>query len=91
MEFAKAGRSVDEWGKFRENLIGLTDVTRSHFVKLVSELEKGLENMLAEYDTGMEPVEDKGKGKRARGGKGVWQGAGTSWTRAARFCNTGSG
>lgn len=67
-EFAKAGRSVDEWGKFRENLIGLTDVTRSHFVKLVSELEKGLENMLAEYDTGMEPVE--GKGKRARG-KGV--------------------
>lgn len=67
MEFAKAGRSVDEWGKFRENLIGLTDVTRSHFVKLVSELEKGLENMLAEYDTGMEPIEDKGKGKRARG------------------------
>ncbi len=72
MDFAKAGRSVDEWGKFRENLIGLTDVTRSHFVKLVSELEKGLENALAEYDTGVEPmamqVDDKGKGKRTRKG-----------------------
>lgn len=70
MDFAKSGRSVDEWGKFRENLIGLTDVTRSHFVKLVSELEKGLENMLAEYDTGMAPMQmaDKGKGKRTRKG-----------------------
>ena len=24
-----------EWAKFRETLIGLTDVTRSHFLKLV--------------------------------------------------------
>ena len=27
--------SVDGWGKFRETLIGLTDVTRNHFDKLV--------------------------------------------------------
>ncbi|KAK9833366.1 hypothetical protein WJX84_001950 [Apatococcus fuscideae] len=37
------------WDKFRENLIGLTDVTRSHFVKLVQELEKGLDQLLAFY------------------------------------------
>ena len=27
--------SFEEWHKFRENLIGLTDVTGSHFDKLV--------------------------------------------------------
>ncbi|KAK9806726.1 hypothetical protein WJX72_000715 [[Myrmecia] bisecta] len=37
------------WGKFRENLIGLTDVTRSHFDKLVEELEKGLDHLLTTY------------------------------------------
>ena len=27
--------SMEEWAKFRERLIGLTDVTKSHFEKLV--------------------------------------------------------
>ena len=36
----------------REQLIGLTDVTRSHFEKLVDEFEKGLDAALKEYDGG---------------------------------------
>lgn len=36
----------------REQLIGLTDVTRSHFTKLVNEMEKGLDLALQSYDTG---------------------------------------
>ncbi|KAK9809736.1 hypothetical protein WJX73_001188 [Symbiochloris irregularis] len=36
-------------GEFRETLIGLTDVTRTHFRKLVEELEKGLSVMLNDY------------------------------------------
>ena len=27
--------SMEDWAKFRERLIGLTDVTKSHFEKLV--------------------------------------------------------
>ncbi|KAI7836399.1 hypothetical protein COHA_009731 [Chlorella ohadii] len=38
------------WNAFREQLIGLTDVTRSHFDKLVNEFEKGLDEALKEYD-----------------------------------------
>lgn len=38
-----------EFSKFREILIGLTDVTRTHFRKLVEELEKGLTVMLHDY------------------------------------------
>lgn len=34
----------------REQLIGLTDVTRIHFEKLVNEFEKGLDEALKEYD-----------------------------------------
>lgn len=34
----------------REQLIGLTDVTRLHFEKLVNEFEKGLDAALKEYD-----------------------------------------
>ena len=33
--FLEAGVLLDSWAKFREGLIGLTDVTRSHFDKLV--------------------------------------------------------
>lgn len=36
----------------REQLIGLTDVTKSHFEKLVNEFEKGLDAALKEYDGG---------------------------------------
>lgn len=36
----------------REQLIGLTDVTRSHFTKLVDEMEKGLDVALQSYDSG---------------------------------------
>jgi hypothetical protein len=39
-----------EWPVFREQLIGLTDVTRIHFEKLVDEFEKGLDQALKEYD-----------------------------------------
>ena len=34
--FLDGAEQVDGWAKFRENLIGLTDVTRTHFHKLVS-------------------------------------------------------
>ena len=34
--FLDGGEQVEGWAKFRENLIGLTDVTRVHFHKLVS-------------------------------------------------------
>lgn len=37
------------WAGFREELIGLTDVTRNHFAKLVDFLEKGMERGLAEF------------------------------------------
>ncbi|RMZ57524.1 hypothetical protein APUTEX25_003767 [Auxenochlorella protothecoides] len=43
--------AVEEWAVFREQLIGLTDVTRSHFTKLVNEMEKGLDLALQSYDT----------------------------------------
>ena len=45
------GGKVDplKWSAFREELIGLTDVTRSQFVKLVDFLEKGVEEGLAEF------------------------------------------
>lgn len=42
--------SEEDWAKFREKLIGLTDVTKSHFDKLVQELEKGMEKMLVDYN-----------------------------------------
>ena len=51
-EFIEGATKVDAWAKWRENLIGLTDVTRSHFSKLVMELEKGLDAMLADYQNG---------------------------------------
>ena len=51
-EFIEGSTKVDAWAKWRENLIGLTDVTRSHFSKLVMELEKGLDAMLADYQNG---------------------------------------
>jgi len=37
------------WEQFREQLIGLTDVTRYYFKKLVDEFEKGMEAVLKEY------------------------------------------
>ncbi|PSC75961.1 putative E3 ubiquitin-ligase ARI8 [Micractinium conductrix] len=51
-----AGGSGDQaaWNTFREQLIGLTDVTRLHFEKLVNEFEKGLDAALKEYDAPME-------------------------------------
>jgi hypothetical protein len=33
--FQEGEAPLSAWPKFRENLIGLTDVTRSHFEKLV--------------------------------------------------------
>ena len=33
--FLKDQRTPEEWKKYRETLIGLTDVTHSHFNKLV--------------------------------------------------------
>ena len=38
----------DEWARFREDLIGLTDVTENQFAKLVDFLEKGVDAGLAE-------------------------------------------
>ena len=34
--FLDGTEAVEGWAKFRESLIGLTDVTRVHFDKLVS-------------------------------------------------------
>ncbi len=34
-QFLDQSVPADGWGKFRETLIGLTDVTRNHFDKLV--------------------------------------------------------
>jgi hypothetical protein len=34
--FLDGAEAAEGWAKFRENLIGLTDVTRTHFDKLVS-------------------------------------------------------
>ncbi|KAI3433888.1 hypothetical protein D9Q98_003690 [Chlorella vulgaris] len=48
-----SGRDQQGWAKFREQLIGLTDVTRIHFEKLVNEFEKGLDEALKEYDVPM--------------------------------------
>ncbi|KAK9832545.1 hypothetical protein WJX81_007928 [Elliptochloris bilobata] len=62
--FAEGEAPIASWPKFRENLIGLTDVTRSHFEKLVQELEKGLDNLLADYgaEGGAEGGEPPGAG-----------------------------
>ena len=35
IQFLDGSMPAEGWGKFRETLIGLTDVTRSHFDKLV--------------------------------------------------------
>ena len=45
------------WAGFREELIGLTDVTRNHFAKLVDFLEKGMERGLAEFQQGDDDLE----------------------------------
>ncbi len=34
--FIDGNDAVEGWAKFRESIIGLTDVTRTHFEKLVS-------------------------------------------------------
>ena len=49
---------AEEWPRFREAIIGMTDVTRIHFGKLVAELEKGLDAMLADYRVGACHMED---------------------------------
>ena len=47
---AKAGHvDAGAWNQFREELLGLTDVTRTQFAKLVDFLEKGLDEGLAEF------------------------------------------
>ncbi|EFN58957.1 hypothetical protein CHLNCDRAFT_137543 [Chlorella variabilis] len=53
---AGAGSSKEHatWNAFREQLIGLTDVTRSHFEKLVNEFEKGLDEALKVYDVAID-------------------------------------
>lgn len=54
-KFIDMETAAEEWPKFREGLIGMTDVTRIHFAKLVAELEKGLDAMLADYHVGAPP------------------------------------
>jgi hypothetical protein len=51
-KFVDGTAAPSNWGKFRESLIGLTDVTRAHFDKLVSELVKGVDAMLSTYQIG---------------------------------------
>ena len=65
-----------EWAQFREQLIGLTDVTRTHFDKLVAELERGLDGLAEVYAAGGPgAVEDAAGGGGGGGGGG---GAGPS-------------
>jgi ariadne-1 len=58
--------NLDEWATFKEEVMGLTDVTRTQFSKLVDFLEKGLDAGLKEYggadpmDLGVEDAEDDG-------------------------------
>ncbi|DBA71150.1 hypothetical protein WJX79_002426 [Trebouxia sp. C0005] len=56
--FLKNQKTGPEWRKFRETLIGLTDVTHSHFAKLVQELEKGVDTLLEQYK-GMEEQQEE--------------------------------
>ena len=48
--------AADTWPRFRETLIGLTDVTQFHFAKLVNELERGMGSLLKTYRTGAFPI-----------------------------------
>lgn len=79
------------WATFREELIGLTDVTRIQFAKLVDFLEKGLDEGLAEFrgatnpwasSSGQEPnEEEEEENANAASGSG---GAGPSRRPAAQ-------
>ncbi|GAB4818029.1 hypothetical protein N2152v2_005075 [Parachlorella kessleri] len=40
---------AEAWPKFREQLIGMTDVTRTHFHKLVDEFEQGVDAAMRGY------------------------------------------
>ncbi|BDA49808.1 probable E3 ubiquitin-protein ligase ARI7 [Coccomyxa sp. Obi] len=77
-QFLDHSAPPEGWGKFRETLIGLTDVTRNHFDKLVQELEKGIDTMLHAYGGDMDtdelegpsaPAPAAGKKKAARPSK----------------------
>ncbi|KAK9905069.1 hypothetical protein WJX75_009180 [Coccomyxa subellipsoidea] len=60
IQFLDGSMPAEGWGKFRETLIGLTDVTRSHFDKLVQELEKGMDVMLHAYGGDMDTDDAEG-------------------------------
>lgn len=45
---------LSQFQDFRKNLIGLTDVTRDYFEKLVKQLEKGFENIEMHYAGGVQ-------------------------------------
>ncbi|KAK2080152.1 hypothetical protein QBZ16_000005 [Prototheca wickerhamii] len=58
----------EKWTVFREQLIGLTDVTRTHFQKLVDEMEKGLDAALISASPSLDGAEERtpGSSKRSR-------------------------
>ena len=74
--FAHAMTPPAEWAGFREQLIGLTDVTRTHFDKLVAELERGLDDLAGVYAAGVGGGEEEEEG-------GVMGGGGAGGGRAA--------
>jgi hypothetical protein len=62
------GIPAEAFAEFRRRLVGLTDVTRSFFEKLVAQLERGFGGMGEEYAGGL-LVEEDDEGGAGGGGK----------------------
>ena len=84
-EFAGAGAIPPEvFQDFRRRLIGLTDVTRSFFDKLVRQLEKGFEGIERDYagEASQQQTQHQQQAPAEAGGSGA-DGAGPSGSGAA--------
>ncbi len=72
-----------EWAAFREELLGLTDVTRAQFAKLVDFLAAGLETGLAELAGGVDEAGGSGSGGVGGSGGGGAEAAAAGGAAAA--------
>ncbi|GIL57550.1 hypothetical protein Vafri_12725 [Volvox africanus] len=77
---------IESFQNFRKNLIGLTDVTAGFFDKLVRQLEKGFDNMEADYagqmDDGAGPSTSGDLGDKAGTSSGAGKGRRAKKARA---------
>jgi len=78
------GIPTEAFAEFRRRLVGLTDVTRSFFEKLVGQLERGFGGMGEEYAGAEEAAADTGSGGGGRGGGPAGGGGGASASAPAR-------